>query len=150
METFGAVICGSGAVVEVETFGAVVDEAGTTVEVVVVTSAFVRVGVELDRPVTVAVEVTKPDREDSTVIVADCNTPRPVAVTTPSLTEAFPEITRYRQLLLKFEMAAVNPPPRATGESNKGVRATPSAVPVTDSEAVEHLVHVTFTVTVEL
>jgi hypothetical protein len=99
METFGAVICGSGAVVEVETFGAVVDEAGTTVEVVVVTSAFVRVGVELDRPVTVAVEVTKPDREDSTVIVADCNTPRPVAVTTPSLTDAFPEITRYRQLL---------------------------------------------------
>lgn len=60
----------------------------------------VDVGVELDRPVTVAVEVTKPDREDSTVIVADCNTPRPVAVTTPSLTDAFPEITRYRQLLL--------------------------------------------------
>ena len=138
-----------------ETFGAVVCEGGTTVvvvgaTVVVVGATVVVVGVELDRPVTVALEVTNPEREDSTVIVADCNTPRPEAVTIPSLTEAFPEITRYRQLLLKFEMAAVNPPPRATGESNRGVRATPSAVPVTDSEAVEHLVHVTFTVTVEL
>ena len=89
---------------------------GTTAVVVVVVAAVVVVvigavvgvgamvvvvvGVELDRPVTVAVEVTKPDREDSTVIVADCNTPRPIAVTTPSLTDAFPEITRYRQLLL--------------------------------------------------
>ena len=78
---------------------------GTTAVVVIVVVGVgaivvVVVGVELDRPVTVAVEVTKPDREDSTVIVADCNTPRPVAVTSPSLTDAFPEITRYRQLLL--------------------------------------------------
>ena len=47
-------------------------------------------------------------------------------------------------------MAAVNPPLRATGESNVGARDTPSAVPVTDSVAFEHVVHVTFTVTVEL
>ena len=99
----GVTITGGTTAVVVVVIGGVVGVGEMVVVVVVVgvgVIVVVVVGVELDRPVTVAVEVTKPDREDSTVIVADCNTPRPVAVTTPSLTDAFPELTRYRQLLL--------------------------------------------------
>ena len=98
METFGTVICGSGTVVEVETFGVVVCEGGTTVEVVVEGVVGARttvvVGVELDIPVTVAVDVMNPDRDDSIVSATDCNTPNPSAVTTSPLIDALPARTR--------------------------------------------------------
>jgi hypothetical protein len=96
METFGTVICGSGTVVEVETFGVVVCEGGTTVVVegVVGVRTTVVVGVELDIPVTVAVDVMNPDRDDSIVSATDCNTPNPSAVTTSPSIDALPARTR--------------------------------------------------------
>jgi hypothetical protein len=95
METFGTVICESGTVVEVETFGAVVCEAGTTVvEVVIGVRTTTVVGVELDIPVTVAVDVMNPDRDDSIVSATDCNTPNPSAVTTSPSIDALPARTR--------------------------------------------------------
>ena len=81
-----------------ETFGAVVCEAGTTVvEVVIGVRTTTVVGVELDMPVTDAVEVTNPDRDDSIVSAADWDTPNPSAVTTAPSIDAFPVRTRYVQ-----------------------------------------------------
>ena len=79
-----------------ETFGAVVCEEGTTVVVegVIGVRTTVVVGVELDIPVTVAVDVTYPDRDDSIVSATDCNTPNPSAVTTSPLIDALPARTR--------------------------------------------------------
>ena len=78
-----------------ETFGAVVCEAGTTVvEVVIGVRTTTVVGVELDMPVTVAVDVANPDRDDSIVSAADCDTPNPSAVTTSPSIDAFPARTR--------------------------------------------------------
>ena len=78
-----------------ETFGAVVCEAGTTVvEVVIGVRTTTVVGVELDIPVTVAVDVANPDRDDSIVSAAVCDTPNPSAVTTSPSIDAFPARTR--------------------------------------------------------
>ena len=67
------------------------------VEVVIGVRTTTVVGVELDIPVTDAVEVTNPDRDDSIVSAAVCDTPNPSAVTTAPSIDAFPVRTRYVQ-----------------------------------------------------
>ena len=133
-------------VVAVETVVAGTDAGVLTA---VVGGEIVVVGVEFDEPVTVAVDVTYPCREDSTVMVADWSTLNPPALTTPFAIVALPLITLNFQSELKLEILAVKPPLRGTAGSNVGGIALPSALPVTVSDALTQDPHDTVTVTVE-